>query len=208
MGFFNKLVGRKKETKAPPAEHKEIFFILKVNARLMPLHRGEVYEDPIEKELGKAGIGCISGGGTLMSKEKEILHCDIEICLNDDSEECLAKLMAILHELPFPKGSSLSRCTGEGEALLHQLGELEGLAVYLNGADLPSEVYARCDVNHVISETLRLLGDGWRIFSWREGERETALYFYGEDFARAKLRIEPFLNAYPLCQKCRVEQIA
>ncbi|MDL2234665.1 hypothetical protein LJC07_00735 [Christensenellaceae bacterium OttesenSCG-928-L17] len=210
MGILDKLLGRNKEAKPalPAADSNKTFYILKVNARLQPMHRGEIYEDPLEERLGKAGIGSISGGGTFLSKEKEITGCDIEICLNDDSEECLQKLMAILNELSFPKGSDLSRCTGEEEIPLCQLGNLEGLALYLNGTDLPNEVYESCDINHVISETLQLLGDTWRLFSWREGESETALYFYGEDFAESKLRIEPFLDDYPLCQKCRVEQIA
>ena len=82
------------------------------------------------------------------------------------------------------------------------------MAVYLNGSDLPAEVFASCDVNFVISEFSRLLGTGGCILSNWEGPAETALYMYGSSFAGMRGRIEDFLAAYPLCRKCRVAQIA
>lgn len=33
-----------------------------------------------------------------------------------------------------------------------QVGTLEGLAYYLNGAELPKEVYETCDINYVIDQ--------------------------------------------------------
>ncbi len=45
-------------------------------------------------------------------------------------------------------------------------------------------------------------------YSYWEGNEWTALYFYGTSFVEMKQKIEPFIASYPLCQKCRIEQIA
>jgi hypothetical protein len=55
-------------------------------------------------------------------------------------------------------------------------GITEGLAVYLNGTDLPDEVYVGGDVNELIAALLECLGAEGDMQSWWEGPRETALY--------------------------------
>lgn len=80
--------------------------------------------------------------------------------------------------------------------------------MYLNGTDLPNEVYETCDSNHVLSECERLLQTGGRVLSWWQGPTETAIYMYGASFDDMRARIESLLAVYPLCQKCRVERIA
>jgi len=89
-----------------------------------------------------------------------------------------------------------------------QIGKAEGLAVYPNGTDLPDEVYAKSDINFVISEFTRLLDAKGRILSHWQGPRETALYIYGESFASMRDSLKDFIASYPLCQKCRIVQIA
>ena len=61
--------------------------IARLNARLQPLDRGSLYEDPLDAALQEAGIGRVTGGGTLMSEEGEIELCDIEVELADLSEQ-------------------------------------------------------------------------------------------------------------------------
>jgi hypothetical protein len=82
------------------------------------------------------------------------------------------------------------------------------MAIYLDGTDLGTDVYSSCDINVVISECEELLGEHGRQLSYWEGPEETALYFYGSSFAQMKAKVSPFLVAYPLCQNCRVIQIA
>lgn len=102
-----------------------------------------------------------------------------------------------------PKGSVLQGIQPEIE-----VGTLEGLAYYSNGSDLPEDVYKTCDINYVIEQMELAMEEIGRMYSYWEGPAHTALYFYGSSFVEMKKRIEPFIAAYPLCKKSRIEQIA
>ncbi|MCL2854019.1 MAG: hypothetical protein FWE21_00190 [Defluviitaleaceae bacterium] len=181
------------------------YLTLEINGKLQPLDRGEIYEDILMEELEKAGIGSVDGGGTLMEKDGSIALCDIGISLNN-GQEAMGKLMLILQALCLPKGSRLLLDGDEAEPI--PLGCLEGLALWLNGTELSEEVYKTCDINHVVAELNRLLGDGGQMYSYWQGPNDTALYFYGTSFEDMKLKMEPFLAEYPLCQKHRIERVA
>jgi hypothetical protein len=84
----------------------------------------------------------------------------------------------------------------------------EGLAIYLNGTDLPDEVYRDCDVNEVYAEINRLLGDRGGIEGHWQGPTETALYLYGHSADEMRERIAGYMAEYPLCQRARVVRIA
>jgi hypothetical protein len=110
-----------------------------------------------------------------------------------------------LESLGAPRGSTLS----EGDSdVLRRVGRAEGIGVYLNGTDLPTEVYKSCDVNFVCSEFSRLLGSHGRLLSYWEGPTETGLYMYGESFTEMRHLLAGSLGEYPLCRNCRVVQIA
>jgi len=84
----------------------------------------------------------------------------------------------------------------------------EGLAVYLNGTELPAETYKRHTIQSVEDEIERLLDGEGHVFSHWRGPGETALYVYGPSFAEMSKRLDAFLRSNPLCDRCRVEQIA
>jgi hypothetical protein len=178
--------------------------VARLNAKLQPVHRGELFEDPLDEELKKASLGSIAGGGTQMAKSGEIEFCDIEIAAGSVSPEMTASIIRLIEQLGAPKGSKLY--VAQGQQI--PFGVSEGLAVYLNGSDLPKSVYQECDVNFVYGEFDRLLAGIGRVCSYWEGPRETALYMYGNSFASMKERLQEFLASYPLCQQCRVVQIA
>ena len=54
----------------------------------------------------------------------------------------------------------------------------------------------------------RLLEGEGRVLSYWQGPTETSLYMYGPSFKTMNERLRPFLETYPLCQRCRVVQIA
>jgi len=174
-----------------------------MNARLQPMHRGH-FEDPLFELLEQQKLGEVSGGGTQLADEPYgVAYCDIEIHLADSKPTTLGVVIAELNRLGAPKGSKLHV---DGKTI--PFGVHEGLALFLNGMDLPDEVYRDSDINHVIEECERLMRGGGRMLSYWEGSRDTALYFYGPSFAKMKAAIEPFLASYALCQKHRIEQIA
>jgi hypothetical protein len=181
------------------------YITAQLNARLMPLDRGAIFEDPLDEMLQRFDIGCIDGGGTQQSKSGEIDFCDIEIETKDLDEATVIKIVEMLESLGAPKGSILKFA---GQQPDMPIGRHEGLAVYLNGTDLPEDVYQKCDVNFVYSEFNRLMSGAGRVLSHWSGPVETALYLYGSSFAEMREAITSFLSTYPLCQRCRVVQIA
>ncbi|HYO79411.1 MAG TPA: hypothetical protein VE010_23295 [Thermoanaerobaculia bacterium] len=179
--------------------------IASLNARLQPVHRGEFFEDPLEEVLERRNLGEITGGGTMQMKTGEIEFCDVEVAVNTAVPDWERVLINALESLGAPRGSRLI-VVGTGREI--PFGVTEGLAVYLNGTDLPDEIYRECDSNHVYSEFNRLVGGEGRVLSWWEGPTETALYLYGGSFVSMRARIDEFIRTYPLCHRCRIEQIA
>jgi hypothetical protein len=180
--------------------------IARLNARVRPLDRCELWEEPLQEILVADGLGKVIGGGTQLGPLGEIMYCDVELGMRDASDMTLHVVADALTALGAPKGSRL--LSGGDSAREIAFGQNEGLAVYLNGAELPQEVYEQTDVNFVWSEFDRLLGSGGRIYSYWEGPTETALYMYGPSFETMKQRISQFMAAYPLCRKSRAERIA
>jgi len=178
----------------------------RLNARLQPLDRGEFYEDPLLDTLEADSLGEVTGGGTQLAEEPAgIEFCDLEIRLNDLSDDTLRAVIARLEDLGAPKGSKLI-LDDDGREL--SFGCNEGMAVFLNGVDLPDSVYEECDVDHVIEEFNRLMDGKGKYHSYWQGSQETGLYCYGPSFADMKAAIEPFVRSYPLCRTARIEQIA
>ena len=95
------------------------------------------------------GAGRVTGGGTMLGEEGEIEFCDLEIMLPTATDAALGALRRALEGLGAPKGSRLIWNDGANELAF---GTCEGLAVYLNGADLPDSVYEDCDVNVVYED--------------------------------------------------------
>jgi hypothetical protein len=184
-------------------EENSYLVTLELNARLQPLHRGHFYEDPIGEALEAYGCGVIDGGGTVMQESGEVALCDVEIALNENTKENIDAILHIIDEIAVPKGSFL-----RAEGLEVPVGKLEGLALYLNGTELPDEVYRNCDMNYVVKKINELLAQSGSMYSFWQGSEDTALYFYGLSFDIMKEKMESFLLEYPLCQKCRIEQIA
>jgi hypothetical protein len=83
-------------------------------------------------------------------------------------------------------------------------GVTEGLAIYLNGTDLPDEVHATSDINDLVAALLDALGAEGGMQSYWQGPRETALYLYGPSAARMADLIADALSRFPLAQRCRV----
>jgi hypothetical protein len=177
--------------------------VAQLNMRLQPMDRA-TFETPLHGDLEKTGLGQVTGGGTQMADEPAgIAYCDVEFELTDVSEATLAWLINQLEKIGAPKGSKLHI---DGKAI--PFGKHEGMGVFLDGINLPDEIYQTNDVDHVIDECNRLLGGKGGYRSYWQGSEETALYFYGPSFAQMKAAIASLLADYPLCKNCRVEQIA
>jgi hypothetical protein len=199
--MFGGLFKKKEKQAVAPRD----IIVIQLNARLQPMHRDEIFEDPLLDILADVGVSAQGvGGGTLMSDNGEVASADIEIEVKSATDEVIQKVITALEKLGAPKGSNLVLDSGRKIPF----GALEGLGVYLNGSELPEEVYKTSDVNFVYTELERLMADAGQVMSYWDGATETAFYLYGKSADEMKARIADFLATYPLCHRCRVQQIA
>lgn len=174
---------------------------IELNAKLQPMHREEMLEEPLKNALLEAKAGDLVGGGTLLSATGEVAKCDITLSVKD---EWVEKVRAFLQEInAIPKGSKII-C----DEKVTPIGQAEGLAIYLNGTDLPAKVYQSNDINDLIAELQNALGENCFMFSWWESGTKTALYFYGESYSSMYESIKHILDSHPLCQLSQTKQIA
>jgi len=184
------------------------FVFAHINAKAKPIDRGDRFEDPLDAALKEAGVGEVTGGGCgLASKDSnEIVFDGIDIELTDLGRG-LALVVQTLENLGAPKGSKLEfDRNGTNEELA--FGKVEGLAIYLNGTDLPASTYAESDVNVVIQRMNELLAGNGAMLDFWEGPRETALYLYGRSADEMSDLLAGFIKHEPLCEKARLVRFA
>lgn len=191
-------------------EPKVILAYARINAKIMPETRGELFEEPLAEAIKAAGLGEVTGGGTLQAKTGEIVYCGVDVDIID-LDKAPAFICEFLTQAGAPRGSELEFEVGGAQQRM-AFGNKEGLGLYLNGTDLPDEVYKTSDVNVVVEELSKAIEDerggrGVMLGHW-QGPTETALYFYGESAEKMKAAMAEFLASYPLCQKSRLVQIA
>ena len=177
-----------------------------LNHKIGPIDRGDRYEDSLEKALAEHGYGETDGGGTMLSKEKEVDFIDVHMFLSAPKES-IPFVIQLLEKNGAPKGSKLKFF--EDDKVLKEIpfGVREGFAVYLDGVNLPDEVYKECDSNIVVSEIDKCLKGHGQIEAHWQGPTETGLYIYGDSIAVMKPLIKDFLSSYPLCKGARVVDI-
>lgn len=172
-----------------------------INARLRPLDRSDRFEDPLQAALDARVPGSkVTGAGTSLTADREPAFSDIDLDIEGDAGAALRLVIATLEANGAPKGSRAR--LGDSEPVA--FGVTEGLAVYLNGTDLPDDVYATNDVNDLVSALLDSLGGEGQMQSYWQGPRETALYLYGPSASRMNDLIADVLTHFPLAQGCRV----
>lgn len=205
--MLKKLLSRLFNKKVALEESTGNFIVAQLNEKVGPIDRGLVYEEPLDDFLKEKQYGEVTGGGTLQEKTGELSYCDIEIEITSKiiDNVTIADIVAKLESLGAPKGSKLII---EGTKEEIPFGKKEGLALYLDGTGLPEEVYKESDINFVLSELHRLTNIEPNADRNWQGEKETALYFFGDSFETMKNSISDFIATYPLCKGARVLQIA
>src|SRR5690349_9058016 len=172
-----------------------------LNARLRPLDRGERYEDPLQEVLDAKMPGCvIDGGGTLLTAEREPASCDFDLEVVGDPAAVLTLVIDTLEAAGAPKGSKAR--LDDAEPVF--FGVTEGLGVYLNGTDLPAEVYESNDINDLVDAVIAATGDEGDLQSYWEGPTEAALYLYGGSAARMTDLLADLPERFPLAQRWRL----
>ena len=159
------------------------FLVANLNDRLMPIDRGDIYEDPLDEYIQANETGEVTGGGTIQLRTVEIKYCDVEILLNsyDINQEHIKLIIKKLEELEAPKESKL---TIEKTEQKIEFGKKEGLGIYLNGVNLDEDTYKNSDSNIIVSEIKKLTDDHSKNIRYWQGAKETGLYFYSDSFEK------------------------
>jgi len=179
--------------------------LVQLNVQLLPAQREAIFEGPLAAAMARRGTGEIQGGGTMQGDTGEIKYCDIELTVPAATDDMIQFLIETLEALGAPKKSML---TVPSRRIEQGFGKMEGLAIYLDGVNLPAETYQDGDPNVVYEEFERRLGNGGRILSFWQTSTETAFYIFGDSFTGMKAQLDPFLASYPLCANCRVVRLA
>jgi len=210
MGLIASLFGlggcKDRDKQPVPKEAIKVDVTAQLNHLIMPIDRGERYEDPLNEALVEKGYGETDGGGTMQLQSGEIEYIDVEIILNNLTNG-IPFVIDKLEAMGAPKGSVLKIHDTDPSREI-PFGKAEGIGVYLDGVNLPDEVYQKSDVNLVIEECNKRLSGHGEMQSYWQGPTETALYFYGDNAENMKSLIRDFLDSYPLCKGARVVTIA
>jgi hypothetical protein len=205
MGLLSTLAGLVGcgRSSAPEPKDNRISATAEFNHKIGPIDRGERYEEPLGEALSAHGYGEADGGGTMQSKEGEIVFIDVHMYLSSP-DASIPFVTKFLEDRGAPKGSKLKIYQDDNVIREIPFGVREGFAIYLDGVNLPDEVYKQSDSNVVVSEIdKRLKGHGEIEAHW-QGPTETALYVYGDSNAVMKPLIEDFIESYPLCKGARI----
>ena len=175
-----------------------ITLIARVYEHIEPLDRGTRYEDPLDAALRERGLGEVAGGGSQLTDTGEIEFADVEINVTN-LDDALPVIVSTLEASGAPTGTELIRNAG----VLRRLGRQQSVAVYLDGATLPDEVYADLDFDQLVDDLTTAAGEGSYHGYW-QGPTETGLFFFGPDAEAMFTRIESLLRALPIGQNARV----
>ncbi|MGE0785256.1 MAG: hypothetical protein AB7S26_06175 [Sandaracinaceae bacterium] len=166
-----------------------VFALVRAWESILPIDRGERYEDPLMERLGDRGT--VHGGGTQLKEGGRIEHIDIELELDDD-DEVFGEVMGFLSQCGMPKRSELIVPRGE-EELVYSFGVAEGVEIEL--ASVPeTEVFDALieAIEEAAGEELDLRGP----HVLKEGK--LAFYVYSLDAEATWSTLAPVLEAHPL----------
>lgn len=179
------------------------FVVVRINEYIQPIDRGDRYEDPLNDALEDKGFGQVTGGGTQLGGEGRIEGVDLDIELAN-LDEALSLTRRTLVELGVPAGSRLTY-TQNGEDKVEEIGDLEGIEIYLDAVGLPDEVYETLDFPVEYERLTEMLktadGEPRSVYDLNE---ETLITAYGPDADRLFASIETVSNKIPVFQNARI----
>ncbi len=95
---------------AKPADDEDapstFFVFAKIQDSVLPIERGEKYEDPLDAALKARNLGEVTGGGTQLGTGNGVAWVGVDMELVD-LDEALSFAKSTLHALGAPSGSVL-----------------------------------------------------------------------------------------------------
>jgi len=179
------------------------FISVRIWEPIQAAEKANQYEIPLQAALRARGLGEVIGSSSQMNMELEVESVEIDLNLAN-LDEAVDLVKRVLENAGAPVGSELRFRRDENEMVI-PFGTLEGVAVYLDGVNLPDSVYEKCTINELAGLILgRLSSVGGEIRGSWVGRNETSIYMYGPNAETMFAWMEPILASYPLCQNARV----
>ena len=172
----------------------------------MPVRLGhrdaeKAFAVPLARQLAAAGLGVVTSCSAFENAPADILGVDLHLGMTDASRDKMQVVARMLEHLKAPHGSSIRLAEG-GEPIV--FGVSEGLELTI-GADAAPDADARRTVAQTLSSALKEEG----VFrGWVQRGSETVFYFYGEDFARMRERLDEVLAANPRFRSALTRRMA
>ena len=176
------------------------YAVVTIWEHIAPVDRGDRYAEPLYEALGEDDISIV-GEGSAFTKELGIEYVNLELELADLS--LIPTVIETLEKQGAPKGSEL-KYSHLGTDTVVEFGTLECLTLFLDGVNLPDEVYQSTDIDELLVKLCESSG-GLAEFraSWA-GESETSIHFFCHDANALFQKMEPAIRSYPLCQNSRI----
>jgi hypothetical protein len=104
----------------PPAPAKPVLLFVKIPEAIQPTARGPKYEAPVDQVMRARKLGWVSGGGTMLARDRKIEYVGLDVEVTD-VEAALPVLRAKLQELGAPKGSVIEEGRADGPTIQHKV---------------------------------------------------------------------------------------
>lgn len=161
----------------------------------MPVRLGhrdaeKAFAVPLARQLAAAGLGVVTGYNAHESAPADVFGVDLHLGMTDASREKLNIVARMLEHLSAPYGSSIRLAEG-GEPIV--FGVSEGLELSVEN-DIAPTPEARRSVAQTFSTALK---DEGVFRGWVQRGTQTIFYFYGEDVAKMRARLDKVLTANP-----------
>ncbi|WP_052184942.1 hypothetical protein [Methylotenera sp. N17] len=88
------------------AEEKPTAIYVKIKKAIMPIERGEKFEDPLNEALQAKHLGEVMGGGSMLNKDGSIEFVGIDVDLTNLNDG-IPFLKSKLIELGVPEGTTI-----------------------------------------------------------------------------------------------------
>ncbi len=186
-------------------DREKVSFCVNINARLQPKHRFNI-EDDLSYEFAINRLAALSGGGTLLDKDKRPCACDISFDVYADVEDYKNKFLDILQKNTyFPKGSYVDIFYNNDEEEVEKIdiGKYEVLAIGLDSQNLPEETYEKYNIGEILEKINLEFEEQDKFleyFFYDETSDRFWLRFLGNSFEEMEKIIKKAVGSHPLCE--------
>lgn len=171
-----------------------------------PIDRGDRYGNPLDAKLQESGLGEVTGGGSQMDENFQIVSVDLEIYLAN-LNTAVSLCTSVLESCGAPRGSQITFGAEPNQTKI-DFGKTEGIALIIDGVNLPQEVYEKYELDGLLDALKPVLDGGIGEFHGCNTLSETTeLYFYGPSADRMLDSIAKVQSEFPLCQNSKTRKI-